>query len=232
MQAVAHPGRHRPRRPAAERGRRSWTAWTPAGCSTPGPTAAIPPRLARVRRRGPAPARHPAPVRHPAGPARPGPGRPRHPGRRRRLVLHPGRHPRTVRRRGPGHGPDRAGRPRRHRPRQRAAGDAAGRRRLLRRVPAGCRCPTCTSGAGPWASACRSRAQSWQGLGATEDERYRIAATADGGIFVMHTPYPEPLVAAGRDPAGAGDRAQADRRTPGAMRAPPASSAPGPPTRT
>jgi hypothetical protein len=36
-------------------------------------------------------------------------------------------------------------------------------------------------------------AQSWQGLGATEDERYRIAATADGGIFVMHTPYPEPL---------------------------------------
>jgi len=36
-------------------------------------------------------------------------------------------------------------------------------------------------------------AQSWQGLGADEDERYRIAATADGGIFVMQTPYPEPL---------------------------------------
>jgi hypothetical protein len=36
-------------------------------------------------------------------------------------------------------------------------------------------------------------AQSWQGLGASEDERYRIAATADGGIFVLHTPYPEPL---------------------------------------
>jgi len=36
-------------------------------------------------------------------------------------------------------------------------------------------------------------AQSWQGLGATEDERYRIAATADGGIFILHTPYPEPL---------------------------------------
>jgi hypothetical protein len=36
-------------------------------------------------------------------------------------------------------------------------------------------------------------AQSWQGLGADEDERYRIAATADGGLFVMHTPYPEPL---------------------------------------
>jgi hypothetical protein len=36
-------------------------------------------------------------------------------------------------------------------------------------------------------------AQSWQGLGAIEDERYRISATADGGIFVMQTPYPEPL---------------------------------------
>ena len=39
----------------------------------------------------------------------------------------------------------------------------------------------------------RVSAQSWQGLGADEDERYRIAATADGGLWVMHTPYPEPL---------------------------------------
>ena len=38
-------------------------------------------------------------------------------------------------------------------------------------------------------------AQSWQGLGGDEDERYRIAATADGGIFVLNTPHPEPLVA-------------------------------------
>jgi hypothetical protein len=38
-------------------------------------------------------------------------------------------------------------------------------------------------------------AQSWQGLGADEDERYRIAATADGGIFVLQTPHPDPLVA-------------------------------------
>jgi hypothetical protein len=37
-------------------------------------------------------------------------------------------------------------------------------------------------------------AQSWQGLGADDDERYRIAATADGGIWLMSTPYPEPLV--------------------------------------
>ncbi len=37
-------------------------------------------------------------------------------------------------------------------------------------------------------------AQSWEGLGASEDERYRIAATADGGIFVLQTPRPEPLI--------------------------------------
>ena len=37
-------------------------------------------------------------------------------------------------------------------------------------------------------------AQSWQGLGRDDDERYRIAATADGGIWLLHTPYPEPLV--------------------------------------
>jgi hypothetical protein len=36
-------------------------------------------------------------------------------------------------------------------------------------------------------------AQSWQGLGASDDERYRIAATADGGIFLLRTPYPQPL---------------------------------------
>ena len=37
-------------------------------------------------------------------------------------------------------------------------------------------------------------AQSWQGLGADDDERYRIAATADGGIWLMRTPHPEPVV--------------------------------------
>ena len=40
-------------------------------------------------------------------------------------------------------------------------------------------------------------AQSWQGLGMNDDERYRIAGTADGGIFVLHVPYPDALVAAG-----------------------------------
>jgi hypothetical protein len=37
-------------------------------------------------------------------------------------------------------------------------------------------------------------AQSWHGLGADDDERYRITATADGGIFLLRTPHPEPLV--------------------------------------
>jgi hypothetical protein len=38
-------------------------------------------------------------------------------------------------------------------------------------------------------------AQSWQGLAATEDERYRIAAAADGGIWLLRTPHPEPAAA-------------------------------------
>jgi hypothetical protein len=45
-------------------------------------------------------------------------------------------------------------------------------------------------------------AQSWQGLGATDDERYRIASSAEGGIWLLRTPYPEPLAAlAGTRPA-------------------------------
>ncbi|HTW02107.1 MAG TPA: hypothetical protein VMF87_17540 [Streptosporangiaceae bacterium] len=38
-------------------------------------------------------------------------------------------------------------------------------------------------------------AQSWAGLAADEDERYRIAATADGGIWLLRTPHPEPVAA-------------------------------------
>jgi hypothetical protein len=36
-------------------------------------------------------------------------------------------------------------------------------------------------------------AQSWQGLAADDDERYRIAAAADGGIWLLRTPHPEPV---------------------------------------
>ena len=56
-----------------------------------------PSRPPQTRRgRGPAPARHPAALRHPARPPRPRPRRPGPAGGGRRLVLHPGRHPRTV----------------------------------------------------------------------------------------------------------------------------------------
>ena len=35
-------------------------------------------------------------------------------------------------------------------------------------------------------------AQSWHGLAPRDDDRYRIAATADGGIWLLRTPHPEP----------------------------------------
>src|SRR5260370_63249 len=38
-------------------------------------------------------------------------------------------------------------------------------------------------------------AQTWQGLGRDDDERYRITGPADGGVFVLRTSYPEPLTA-------------------------------------
>jgi hypothetical protein len=38
-------------------------------------------------------------------------------------------------------------------------------------------------------------AQSWPGLAADDDERYRIAAAADGGIWLLRTPHPEPAAA-------------------------------------
>ena len=37
-------------------------------------------------------------------------------------------------------------------------------------------------------------AQSWPGLAAREDERYRIAASAEGGIWLLRTPHPDPVV--------------------------------------
>jgi hypothetical protein len=74
-------------------------------------------------------------------------------------------------------------------------------------------------------------AQSWQGLGATEDERYRIAATADGGIWVLHTPYPEPLTELA-DPGGSWKPRTSSSAPPGVMRAPRGNSGPSPPTPT
>src|SRR4029077_6269669 len=52
-------------------------------------------------------------------------------------------------------------------------------------------------------------AQTWQGLGRDDDERYRIAATADGGVFVLRTAYPEPLTALAGHRRGGGTPAHA-----------------------
>ena len=44
--------------------------------------------------------------------------------------------------------------------------------------------------------------QSWQGLAPRDDDRYRVAATADGGIWLLRTPHPEPVAGlAGSTPA-------------------------------
>jgi len=47
-------------------------------------------------------------------------------------------------------------------------------------------------------------AQSWHGLAVRQDDRYRLAATAEGGIWLMRTPHPDPVVAL------AGHRASTD----------------------
>ncbi len=38
-------------------------------------------------------------------------------------------------------------------------------------------------------------AQSWEGLAPGDDDRRRLAATADGGIWLLRTPHPEPVTA-------------------------------------
>ncbi|HZC42246.1 MAG TPA: hypothetical protein VE343_16325, partial [Streptosporangiaceae bacterium] len=57
-------------------------------------------------------------------------------------------------------------------------------------------------------------AQSWQGLAATEDERYRVAAAAEGGIWLLRTPHPEPVTGL----AGSRRRVDTSRRVLGAPR--------------
>ena len=122
-------------------------------------------------------------------------GRARRVRRRRRLVLHPGGHRRDQR--GRGAGP----RARRHAGQLRHGRPArAGREILLavdefsavsRRLPVW----QLYERARSLGLAVQVSAQSWEGLAADEDERYRIAATADGGIWLLRTPHPEPVAA-------------------------------------
>ena len=54
-------------------------------------------------------------------------------------------------------------------------------------------------------------AQSWEGLADSDDERQRIAATAEGGIWLLRTPGPEPVAAL----AGTLSRVDTSRRLAG-----------------
>jgi hypothetical protein len=57
-------------------------------------------------------------------------------------------------------------------------------------------------------------AQSWHGLAAREDERYRLAATAEGGIWLLRTPHPDPVTAL----AGQRSRVDSSRQLTGRLR--------------
>jgi hypothetical protein len=55
-------------------------------------------------------------------------------------------------------------------------------------------------------------AQSWEGLGNDDDERRRVASTAEGGVWLLRTPQPDRLVdLAGQQPAIAATRQQSGR---------------------
>ena len=57
-------------------------------------------------------------------------------------------------------------------------------------------------------------AQSWHGLAARDDDRYRIAATAEGGIWLLQTPHPDPVTAL----AGQRSRLDSTRQLTGRLR--------------
>jgi hypothetical protein len=57
-------------------------------------------------------------------------------------------------------------------------------------------------------------AQSWHGLAAREDDRYRLAATAEGGIWLLRTPHPDPVTAL----AGQRSRVDSTRQLTGWLR--------------
>ena len=121
-----------------------------------------------------------------------GPGRPWRVRRRRRLVLHPGGNAEPAVAEGQARAlidllasSRPAGR----------TGRSCSRSTSSARCPGGCRSGSLYERARSLGLAVQVSAQSWQGLAATEDERNRIAASADGGIWLLRTPYPEPVTA-------------------------------------
>ncbi len=70
------------------------------------------------------------------------------------------------------------------------------------RCRGGCRSGSCTSGPGRSGWRCRCRRSPGTGLAAADDDRYRIAATAEGGIWLLRTPHPEPVTALAGDRPG------------------------------
>ena len=54
-------------------------------------------------------------------------------------------------------------------------------------------------------------AQSWHGLAPDEADRYRIVSAAEGGIWLLRTPHPEPVTELAGPAAGGGHDPAADR---------------------
>ena len=99
------------------------------------------------------------------------------------------------------------------------------------RCPGGCRCRTCTSGAGRWASGCRSRRSPGRAWGPMRmsGTGSRPPPMAASSSCIPRTPSPwSPSRASG----GCWRPRTSSSAARGEMRAPPGSSAPGPPTRT
>ena len=144
--------------------------------------------------------RHRAAVPHAVPAAGQRPGRAGRVRRRGRLVLHPRGHGRDQRGRGAGPGAGRPAGQLRGAPGRRP-GPGRPRREILlavdefsavaRRLPIW----DLYERARSLGLAVQVSAQSWPGLAADEDERYRIAAAADGGIWLLRTPHPEPVAA-------------------------------------
>ena len=70
------------------------------------------------------------------------------------------------------------------------------------------------AGRAPLGLAVQVSAQSWQGLAPDDDDRYRLAATADGGIWLLRTPHPEPVTALAGNRPVTGHQPAPARRAP------------------